>query len=340
VLIAAVALRQQPLLCAEAPDAGTIGGNVENKAGNTLEIVDGNKIFSGMVINRGTVKITNSTVTFTNAYTEDGAYLSDPSTTNYTDLNVGSGGYLQGGLGDLFIVSGSFDNGSTQNTLWSTASSELDFGNGSAHQFLLAGVDSGTTIAGYTNNFAWGTVNLYSGQTLSLGAGSGTALYAGALVLGSGTAQISSITGNGHNIYYDSLNPMNNYLGAASYALAGGGSIEPISSLPPTLSGTTGQNITLTADVIGSVTFTYQWYKNSGSIAGATGSSYLISSVTTGSSGTYSVVVSDTAGANTSGTTVLTVSSAVPAMGSWALAALALFLAVAAAPFLRSRHMS
>jgi hypothetical protein len=278
-------------------------------------------------------------VSFRGDYTENGAYLSDPSTNNYTNLNVGSGGYLQGVMGDLFVVSGSFDNGSTQNTLWSTASSELDFGNGSAHQYLLAGVDSGTSMAGYTNNFAWGTVNLYSGQTLTLGTGSGAGFYTGALVLGSGTAQISSITGNGYNIYYDSLNPMNNYLGGQSYALSAGGSIKPVSSLPATMSGTSGQTINFNANVIGSVTFTYQWYKNSGTIGGATSPTYTIINATTGNSGTYTVVVSDTAGDTTTGTSVLNISAGVPIMAPWGFVSMALLLVCVAGPFLRAKHL-
>ena len=276
--------------------------DVENNRGQTLEMEGrGWKVFAGKRwINRGTVKITDSVnITFNaGTYVENGAYISDPSTTHYTQLIVGSGGYLQGGLGDLFIVSGSFVNNSTQNTLWSTASSELDFGNGSSHPFALAGADSGQSISGYTNNFAFGTMDLYSGQTLSLGAGSGTALYVGALVLGSGTSQVTSITGNGHNIYYDVLNPMNNYLGSGTYPLTGGGAILPVSSLPPTMSGTVGQNITFNATVIGSVTFSYQWYKNRVAIGGANqsqlqhlhrGRQWAIRALTT-------VLVSDTAG--------------------------------------------
>ena len=352
VLMAAAALRQQAPLCAEPPGADKTAPSaslpgaasqavMENKAGQTLEITREKRMFTGAVINRGTLRVTESTVSFSDTYTENGAYLSDPSTSHYTNLNVGSGGYLQGGLGDLFIVSGSFDNESTQNSQWSTASSELDFGNGSSHLFNLAGANSGAAIGGYTNNFAWGTVQLYAGQTLALGAGSGgagAALYTGALVLGSGTSQIASISGNGHNIYYDSLNPMNSYLGAGTYGLSGGGSITPISTLPATLSGTTGQSVTFTAGVIGSVTFTYQWYKNSGTIGGATSSTYTIPSLAGGDSGTYSVTVSDTAGDHTSGTSVLSVSSPVPAMAPWAVATLALLLFFAAAPCLRARH--
>lgn len=341
----AMALGRQPSLMAGAQQpaassrtTSTILGNVENHLGQTLEMDGRDATFTGSVVNRGTLKITDSHITFAGTYTENGAYVSDPSTTHYTNLLVGSGGYLQGGLGDLFIVSGSFSNLSTQNTNWSTASSELDFGNGSAHPFLLAGADSGQSISGYTNNFAFGTMDLYSGQSLSLGAGSGSALYVGALVLGSGTSQVSSITGNGHNIYYDVLNPMNNYLGSGTYALSGGGSILPVSSLSPAVSGTVGQSITFNATVVGSVTFTYQWSKNGVAIGSATNASYNIPSAASTDSGTYTVLVSDTAGQSTTGTSVLTIGSAVPAMGPWALASLALLLLTSGVPFLRARR--
>ena len=219
VLIGAMALgrqtsllggeQQQPSPSSSSRTASTVLDDVENNRGQTLEMEGRDEVFAGSVVNRGTVKITDSNITFAGTYVENGAYISDPSTTHYTQLIVGSGGYLQGGLGDLFIVSGSFVNNSTQNTLWSTASSELDFGNGSSHPFALAEAPRipGKAFRGTTNNFAFGTMDLYSGQTLSLGAGSGTALYVGALVLGSGTSQVTSITGNGHNIYYDVLNP-------------------------------------------------------------------------------------------------------------------------------------
>ena len=85
------------------------------------------------------------------------------------------------------------------------------------------------------------------------------------------------------------------------------------------------------------MTFTYLWSKNGVAIGGATNPTYNIPSAAVGDSGTYTVLVSDTAGQSTTGTSVLTISSGVPAMGPGALGALALLLVTAGVPFLRAR---
>jgi hypothetical protein len=95
----------------------------------------------------------------------------------------------------------------------------------------LASGDFGQNAAGFTNNFSWNTLELGVGESLTLEDGTdGTdaAIYTSALVLDGGVAQISSITGNGNNIYYNPSNPANSYLGNGTYALAGGGQISPV----------------------------------------------------------------------------------------------------------------
>jgi len=54
---------------------------------------------------------------------------------------------------------------------------------------------------------------------------------------------------------------------------------------------------------------TYQWYKDSSAISGATASTYTISSVATSDAGSYYVTVSNSGGTTTSSTATLTVSS-------------------------------
>src|SRR5208283_1237309 len=56
--------------------------------------------------------------------------------------------------------------------------------------------------------------------------------------------------------------------------------------------------------------FTYQWYKNSAVIAGATAATYTISSVQTTDAGNYYAIVSNSAGSTTSDTATLTVNPA------------------------------
>ena len=159
-------------------------------------------------------------------------YASPDSSTNiFTDLTVSAAGYLTGGAGDIFLVSGNFTNGSTQNLLWSTSASELQFKGGTFHTFALAGLDMGPTYFGYNSNFSFGTLRLGSGQSLSLSDGNlvpGAAIYVSTLVLEGGLAQIGSITGNGFFIYYDPTVAANAYLNAQTYPLAGGGAVQPV----------------------------------------------------------------------------------------------------------------
>ena len=159
-------------------------------------------------------------------------YANPNSSTNiFTDLTVSATGYLSGGAGDIFRVSGNFANGSTQNLLWSTASCELQFKGGTFHTFALAGLDLGPTYFGYLNNFSFGTLRLGSGQSLILSDGNvapGAAIYVSTLVLEDGVPQIGSITGNGFFIYYDPTVAANAYLNAQTYLLAGGGAVQPV----------------------------------------------------------------------------------------------------------------
>ncbi len=217
-----------------------------NPHGETLEVAGPAARFSRPFVNYGKIKITETIVTFPESYTEMGSYISDPSTNYFTDLIVGTPGTLTGGVGDRFIISGNFTNGSLQNTSWSTSEAELAFAGGSVHSMSLAGADAGAAFSGYVNNFAWGIFRLASGQSLSLSDGNptpGCALYARKLVLENGLSQIASITGNGCNIYYDPTDSVNAYLAGLTYPLAGGGAIIPvavvlkITSIAPVNSG-------------------------------------------------------------------------------------------------------
>ncbi len=215
----------------------TLSAEAQRQGGSvTTRAIRTRTIFTEPMTHRGSLKITDTVVDFQAPFIELGGYMSDPSTTFFTDLTVGSSGYLTGGAGDLFVVSGNFTNNSTQNNLWTTLAAELDFKNSaSAHLFALAGADLGASYFGYVNNFAWGTFRLTAGQALTLSDGNGTAgaaFYVGKLLLDGGLGQIASIAGNGASIYYDPSDPSNNYLfnGAAGgkYALTGGGVVAPV----------------------------------------------------------------------------------------------------------------
>lgn len=91
-------------------------------------------------------------------------------------------------------------------------------------------MDYGAVFSGYNDNYSWGTLSLASGNNLYLYDGNetaGGALYVGAVQFGDGLDQISSIYGNGFNIYYRSDLAENLFLGGQTYALSGGGVLAP-----------------------------------------------------------------------------------------------------------------
>ncbi len=212
----------------------TVNGNVTNAAGKTLTVAYNPAIFTGNVVNNGTFKTTSTTVTFAGSYTENGVFHSDPSNNYFTNLTINSSGYLLGGVGDNWFVSGNFLNYSLQNTLWNTGASSLSLDGTGSQQLLLAGANLGTSRAGYLNNFAWGSFSLASGESLTIGDGNstpGAALYVGLFELGGGLPQLSDIVSN-YNIYYDPTLAGNAYLGGKDYALNGTGQLMAVSSVP------------------------------------------------------------------------------------------------------------
>ncbi len=114
------------------------------------------------------------------------------------------------------------------------------------------------------------------------------------------------------------------------------GGIKPvIATQLGTQTVTTGQSVTFSVTASGPGPFTYQWYMNGNLISGATSSSYTIASASSGSAGTYDVIVTDSFGSTTSSTYTLTVSLPVPAMPRWGWGALALLLLFVASRSLR-----
>ena len=192
--------------------------------------------FNSDVASNGTIKVADATVTFAGSFTNTGAYISDPAHNYFNDLTVGPGGYLAGGEGDEFYMYKGFINNSAQNALWSTGESLLGF-SGSSHSFSLAGADLGATVAGYTDNFAWGTLSIIEASIiLSDGnATSGGAQYVDTILgatLDGGT--VTNIAGNGFNIYYLASAQDNGYLNGLTYSLSGGGRLIPVPD-PPTI---------------------------------------------------------------------------------------------------------
>ena len=209
----------------------TVQGSVVNSPGKQIKIAYDPALFTGNVTNNGVVKTTSTTVTFSGTYTEAGTFISDPSDNYFSNVNIVSGGAWVGGAGDRFFVSGSFVNQSTNSQHWDTHSAELHLLAGAADEFAVNGRDLGVSFDGYDNNFAWGTLSLAAGRSLTLldaDQTPGGAIYVNHLDLQGGIEQISAVTGNGMTLYYSLGDPRNAYLEGKSYALAGGGSITPV----------------------------------------------------------------------------------------------------------------
>lgn len=83
-----------------------------------------------------------------------------------------------------------------------------------------------------------------------------------------------------------------------------------INTQPQSQTMTAGQNVTLSVIASGTAPFTYQWKKDNDSISGATSNSLYLPAIQTSNAGTYTVVVSNSAGTAVSNGAVITVNAA------------------------------
>jgi len=205
------------------------GGGLTNNGTLTLDTASLNNNSGATLINNGTVNVHNSTVNWGNL-NNNGAIISDPSTQIFNNLTVGAAGYLTGAAGDVFTITGNFVNNSAQSSAWNTLQAALAFATGtsSAHSVALGGADLGRTSMGFTDNFAWNSLDL-TGQTLTLTDGNATpggALYVADLTgLTFSGDTVTDIIGNGLNVYYDPSVDL--ALGGKTFNLEGGGILAP-----------------------------------------------------------------------------------------------------------------
>ncbi|MGZ4958738.1 MAG: autotransporter domain-containing protein [Methylomonas sp.] len=225
-------------------------GTITNTSQGLIEITgSASHVIQGDVTNEGTFKTTNTSAIFTGSFINNGRFESDPSTNVFTNLSIGSNGYLVGGTGDTFIVTGDFNNASTQNTLWNTDSANLIFlgANGTSHVMGLTGTDNGMAAGASTNNFAWGSITLNSGNTLRLIDGNttpGAALYAAKIILPGGISQLKDISSD-YNIYFNPNLADNQYLlGMDGSFGSGSGRLSPWSLVPFTTQVTADPTLT------------------------------------------------------------------------------------------------
>jgi hypothetical protein len=197
----------------------TINGDIYNNG--TFELSGtGTKVINGDISNEGTMRVSNtdvqingdfmmgygifkttdSTVTWTGDAMVGGSFTSDPSYNYFENLTIEDSGYIVGGLGDYFSISGDFINTSKQNTLWDTAEAYLAFEGASEYLF------ENRVLGAFAQDFTWSTMEVVEGKLDVYGQD----LYVRDLVLGKDTELIL----NGTNLHYY------NY-----YNLTGGGMI-------------------------------------------------------------------------------------------------------------------
>jgi hypothetical protein len=106
-------------------------------------------------------------------------------------------------------------------------------------------------------------------------------------------------------------NSAGSVLSAMATLTVDAGPVAPtITAQPASQSVTVGQTATFSVTATGTAPLTYQWQKNSGNISGATAASYTTPATVAGDSGAkFDVVVSNTAGSQTSAMATLTVSA-------------------------------
>jgi len=185
---------------------GSGSGTLSN-AGQVNVSGAGTRTVDADVVNNGNFKVTDTTVSYTGSFTNNGGYHSDPSTNIFTNLTVGVNGYLTGGLGDVFQMQGDYFNQSTQYTLWDTSKASLEF-TGTTHQM-------GTT--GAFGNFAWGSFILDHGAGLNLNG----ILTVGLFDLMDGLDQLNSFSGT-FDLWYDKTLAGNAYLLGQDFIIGNG----------------------------------------------------------------------------------------------------------------------
>jgi hypothetical protein len=229
----------------------SVGGTLTNETGGSMNI-SGNgtpgqgasMTVAGAATNNGTITVSNAVVKWNGSFTNSGAYISDPSANYFSDLTIAPGGYLTGGTGDLFSISGNFINNtnSTLSPLWNTAAATFALTGTGAHSLALGSVDLGAIFAGYTDNFAIGDLQISLSNLLTVQDGASVsgpgALYVGLFDLLNGTSlddNLSALTtflantDSPYNIYYNPSLAGNAWLNDLAYNFgSGGGELIPI----------------------------------------------------------------------------------------------------------------
>ena len=204
--------------------------------------INGTVTVTGDVVNDGTVKTTDADVTWNGDFTNNNAYISDPSKQTFNnDLVVGPDGFIQATHNaDLFRIRGDFENNTTDTvtTAWNTAKARLVFAKGTDtspkdHDFYVVGADNGTSG---TNAFAWRLLNANK-QNLYLSDpdGGDGALYVEIIkgLLFSGSDVTNIFTDDPINVYYNTIK--SGFSGDYFFGGTGGGKLIGHTPLPPSV---------------------------------------------------------------------------------------------------------
>lgn len=158
--------------------------NIENTAVSVL----------GDVVNYGTITVTDADVDFTGGTViNHGGIVTDPSTLRFADLEIGTDGFLVGGVGDVFVIEGDLRNASERGDAWDTANASLVFSGDGPHELAMPGT-------GDAQDFAWGRLELLDAASLVLTDG-GLGLVISELILGAN----SVFDLNGFDVFVETL---------------------------------------------------------------------------------------------------------------------------------------
>ena len=163
-LSALLGITNSGTITVSGPQLNINGGLLLNNPGARLDILNNTQVvIFNDVENRGTIKVTgtttlSTTVDWQGTFILRGTYISDPAQNYFADLIIDSTGYLVGGAGDEFYISGNFLNDSL-NGSWNTSLADLFFTGAGPHTFHLSDLDIANT---------WDTLSLLGGGILNL----------------------------------------------------------------------------------------------------------------------------------------------------------------------------
>jgi len=275
----------------------TISGAITNSASLT-------KAGGGPLVLNG-----NTTNTYGATYVNAGTLILSKSNTNCAipaaGITISNGGILQSAASDQISDLASMNlSGGT----WQTGGfNETLFVLKVASNSIINMGSSGVIKFGNSSAIPWGGTSVLSIQGWQGRAnGAGTSqLYFGATSAGLTTQQLSQI---------QFVNPLG-LSGNFSAKILSTGEVVPgfvlptFGAQPQSQAALVGNNVTFTASGNGTSPLSYQWKAGSSNILGATGTSLTLTNISLGAAGSYSVVLTNVAGTNTSNPAQLTVYS-------------------------------